>query len=74
MTVKQFYDAWDFDAMEEGFSVKLGEAQSVLIYKGDDVLIGFLGDMVIKSITEDRKMVVLVPETVTSFVRKGDTA
>lgn len=74
MTVKQFYDAWDFDSMEDGFSVKLGEKQSVLIYKGDDVLIGFLGDMVIKSITEDRKMTMLVPETVTSFVRMEVTA
>lgn len=70
MTIKQFYDAWDFKTMEDGFSVKLGETQSVLIYEGDDVLIGFLGDMVIKSITEDRRMVMLVPETVTSFVRK----
>lgn len=70
MTVKQFYDAWDFDAMEDGFSIRLGENQSVLIYKGDEVLIGFLGDMIIKSITEDKKIVTLVPETVTSFVRK----
>lgn len=71
MTVKQFYDAWDFKAMDDGFSVKLGETQIVLIYEGDDVLIGFLGDMVIKSITEDKKMVMLVPETVTSFVRRA---
>lgn len=71
MTVKQFYDAWDFEAMEDGFSIKLGEKQSVLIYEGDEVLMGFLGDMVVKSITEDRKAVMLVPETITSFVRKG---
>lgn len=70
MTVKEFYDAWDFDAMEDGFSIRLGENQSVLIYKGDEVLIGFLGDMIIKSITENKKIVTLVPETVTSFVRK----
>lgn len=70
MTIKQFYDAWDFDTMEDGFSIRLGENQSVLIYKGDEVLIGFLGDMIIKSITEDKKMLMLVPETVTSFVRR----
>lgn len=70
MTVKQFYDAWDFDTMEDGFSVKLGEKQIVLIYKGDDILISFLGGMVIKSITQDRNMVSLVPETITSFVRR----
>ena len=70
MTVKHFYDAWDFDAMEDGFSIRLGENQSVLIYKGDEVLIGFLGDMVIKSITESKQMFTLVPETVTTFVRK----
>lgn len=74
MTIKQFYDVWDFDAMEDGFSIRLGEKQGVLIYKGDDVLIGFLGDMVIKSITEDRNMVTLVPETITSFVRKEVSA
>lgn len=70
MTIKQFYDAWDFDAMEDGFSIRLGENQSVLIYKGDEVLVNCFGDLVIKSITEDRKLMMLVPETVTSFVRK----
>lgn len=70
MTIKQFYDAWDFDAMEDGFSIWLGEKQSVVIYKGDEVLVNCFGDLVIKSITEDRKLMMLVPETVTSFVRK----
>lgn len=71
MTVKEFYQAWDFDAMGDGFSIKLGENQSVLIYEGDDVLIGCFGDLVVKSITEDQKAMMLVPETNTSFVRKG---
>ena len=70
MTVKQFYDAWDFDVMEDGFSIRLGENQSVLIYKEDEVLISCFGDLVIKSITEEKKLMMLVPETVTSFVRR----
>lgn len=74
MTVKQFYDAWDFKTMEDGFSIKLGETQSVLIYEGDDVLINCFGDLVIKPIVEDKKIIMLVPETVTSFVRKEATA
>lgn len=73
MTVKQFYDAWDFDAIEDGFSIRLGENQSVLIYKGDEVLIDCFGSLVIKAITEDRKMMMLVPETVTTFVRREVT-
>lgn len=70
MTIKQFYDAWDFNTMEDGFSIRLGENQSVLIYKGDEVLIHCFGDLVIKSITEEHDLMMLVPETVTSFVRK----
>lgn len=70
MTIRQFYDAWDFNAMEDGFSIRLGENQSVLIYKGDEVLVNCFGDLIIKSITEDHKLMMLVPETVTSFVRK----
>jgi len=69
VTVKQFYDAWDFDSMEDGFSIWLGENQSVLIYKGDEVLIECFGSLVIKAITEDKKLVMLVPETATNFVR-----
>lgn len=74
MTVKQIYNAWNFDTMEDGFAIRLGESQSVLIYKGDEVLIDCFGDLVIKEITQDRKMVVLVPETVTSFVRQEVSA
>lgn len=70
MTVKKFYEAWDFQTMEDGFSIKLGENQSVLIYEGDDVLIGYLGDLVVKKIVMDKKTVTLIPQTVTSFVRE----
>lgn len=70
MTVRQFYDAWDLDAMEDGFSIWLGEKQSVVIYREDEVLVNCFRDLVIKSITDNHSIVMLVPETVTSFVRK----
>lgn len=64
MTVREFYDAWDFDMDDGGFILDFQDGGMLSICKLDKILIEAFGDVIIEKVRHNwqEKQVVLVPK------------
>lgn len=73
MTVREFYNAWDFEEDEDGFGLNFGTDGYVLLKQDDKAVLEAFGDAVIERIVRHSAYVEVFPKykEERSLVRAG---